>query len=349
MPRHVELSGPGSIRFVSDIPAALGDDEIRFTGLQSGISSGTELALYRGTTAFVDQRFDPVLRLFVPEDRPWPQRFGYDWVGRVVEAGPLARRTYAGELTGSLFHLPQPHGEEQWVSIKRLEELGIAAALPPAVTADRAVFLSQISIALQAVHDAEVLLGDRTVVFGLGVLGLITVQLLVRSGAKVYAVDPVPERRERALELGAAAAFDPGEEIGRLSREKEGGFDVAIEFSGNSAALHSAVRSLRKGGRVVAAGFYQGGAPSLMLGEEWLHNRIEMRASSRGWGNAHRRHPLWDRPRLRRQAIELALDSALILEPMIESRVPFRELPDYFANIADQNPAPLKGVVIYES
>jgi threonine dehydrogenase-like Zn-dependent dehydrogenase len=349
MSRRVEISEPRNLMFREDEEKTLKSDEIRLRAVLSGISAGTELALYRGSSPFLTRRFDPVKRLFVPAESPWPQRFGYDWIGRVEDMGSEAENTFPDITPGSLVHLPLPHGESHVISLDRMDTLGIRGPLPREVPTKRAVFLSQISIALQAVHDAELVLGDRVVVFGMGVLGLLTVQLLRLAGAGlVIAVDPDKSRRETAKKLGAHNAWNSSEDIGIEIRRRVPGFDVAVEFSGNTAALQSAIRSLRQNGRVVAAGFYQKAASELMLGEEWLHNRIVMTSSNRGWGNFHSRYPRWDRARLRAHAIQLLQAGDLIVDDLIDARVPFNDLPGFFADLDSGARPVLKGVVEYE-
>ena len=65
------------------------------------------------------------------------------------------------------------------------------------------------AIALQGVRRAEPSLGERVVVVGLGLLGLITVQALRAAGCRVAGVEPVEKRRELARELGAELALEP--------------------------------------------------------------------------------------------------------------------------------------------
>jgi len=115
------------------------------------------------------------------------------------------------------------------------------------------------------------------------------VQLARLDGAAfVVAVDPIPTQRGLAERYGADRVLDPtacdaGLEIKSAGARR--GVDVAIEFSGRYGALQQALRSVRVAGTVVAAGFYVGAAGSeLRLGEEWLHNRLTMVASTQGWG-----------------------------------------------------------------
>jgi threonine dehydrogenase-like Zn-dependent dehydrogenase len=180
-------------------------------------------------------------------------------------------------------HLPLPHQETQTFEPAALAIQGVTGPLPDGLAPERAVFLGSTAIALQAVHDAQIKVGDHVIVFGLGVLGLLAVSLARKAGAsRITAVDPVAKRREWAEALGAHQMLDPHSvDVGLALKQAGGGADVAIEFSGSYTALQQAVRSVCMGGLVVAAGFYQGEARGLNLGEEWLHNRITMVASMR--------------------------------------------------------------------
>jgi hypothetical protein len=85
---------PRAIRIVLYEDPMLGSDEVRADAIASGISHGTELALYRGDSAFGGKRFDLDLRQFVEDDetRPYPMRLGTSgWVGWAQSAP-----TYAG-------------------------------------------------------------------------------------------------------------------------------------------------------------------------------------------------------------------------------------------------------------
>ena len=92
---------------------------------------------------------------------------------------------------------------------------------------------------------------------GLGVLGLMAVQLLHAAGAvPIIAVDPIPSKREKALAFGADYALDPfapdfAETAKRLS---DGGVKVAIEVTGNGKALDSVLDVMAPLGRVALLG-----------------------------------------------------------------------------------------------
>lgn len=308
----------------------------------SAISHGTEISLFRGTSPFHNKAFDPKLRLFTeatPENA-YPAKLGYEWVGRVIEVGDEVQEYQLGDLV----HLPFPHGQTRTFVPSEMLGLGVTGPLPESIAPEQAIFLGTTSIALQAIHDAHIKVGDHVIVFGLGVLGLLAVQLARLNGAQwIDAVDPIVSRRQLAQTFGANRTFDPNEtDIGLALKTDGTGADVAIEFSGSYAALHQAIRSVRMAGLVVAAGFYQGGGDELRLGEEWLHNRISMVASLRGWGNPHRDYPMWDRSRLRRTSISLIAEGQLQVKGLLTHKIKFERAQEAYEMIDSGTPDVLK-------
>jgi 2-desacetyl-2-hydroxyethyl bacteriochlorophyllide A dehydrogenase len=346
MPNELLLTAPRAIRIAPYDDPVLGRDEVRANAIVSGISHGTELALYRGESAFGGKRFDLELRQFVEaaEAQLYPMRLGYEWVGRVGAVGVDVRRIEVGDRV----HLTLPHRETHTVTIAD-DPSAPWLVLPEEVEFEQAALLQSATIALQAVHDARLKVGDRVAIFGLGVFGLLAVQLARLSGADwVAAVDPIAGRRALARSFGADCTLDPdscdaGREI-KLAAGR-GGPDVAIEFSGRYAALHEAMRCVRLAGTVVAAGFYVGGAGSdLRLGEEFHHNRLTLLGSMGGWG-APQREPGWDRRRLRATALDLLADGRLGVDAFITHRVPFERAAEAY-ELIDRNPEETLRVVL---
>ncbi len=111
-----------------------------------------------------------------------------------------------------------------------------------------------------AVHTALAfpLLGEDVLVSGAGPIGLMATAVARHAGARFIVVsEPNPVRREIALRMGATAAVDPRErdlrEVGRELGLVEG-YDVALEMSGNPAALRAAIGSMAHGGGIAILG-----------------------------------------------------------------------------------------------
>lgn len=347
MPRRLKRTAPRQIDLLNDDEAVLKPDEIRAEAVLSGISHGTEMNLYRGTSPFNDRHFDPDLRLFLPgeEHTDYSDYLGYEWVGRVVEVGTAVTHLKVGDL----LHMPLPHSETHTFVPEDVPYRGRIEALPPSITPDSAACLALAGVALQAVHDARIKVGDRVVIFGMGVIGLLAVQLARLNGAAwIDAVDLFPLRRDLALRFGADRVLDPGAcdvgyEVKTVSAHH--GADVAIEVSGHYAALHEAIRSVRKSGMVVAGGYYQGGGSPLRLGEEWHHNRITMVSSMAVWENPHRDYPNWDRIRINATVTDLMASGRLRTDGLITHRIPFENAQEAY-ELIDAKPAEVVKVVL---
>lgn len=131
--------------------------------------------------------------------------------------------------------------------VDRRSAVKIDADVPPEIAA---LFGCAVLTGVGAVlNTAAVRAGESLLVYGLGGVGLSAVLGAVAAGAQpVMAVDPSPEKRALALELGAARAVDPSE-AADLPKA-----DIVIETVGRAAVLAQAYAAARRGGRVVTVG-----------------------------------------------------------------------------------------------
>jgi 2-desacetyl-2-hydroxyethyl bacteriochlorophyllide A dehydrogenase len=331
--RVLVLEGPRTLRLRENDAPGMAPREVRVRALVSAISHGTELNLYRGTSAFADREFDRELRAFVTPDPPrptYPAMLGYSLVGVVEEVGAAVTELEPGDLV----HAGAPHGEEAVVDLDAQSTYPLVR-LPAVEPPQWALFVSLGAVALVAAHDAAIKLGDHVAVVGLGAIGLLLVQMARLAGAaRVTAVDPVGSRRDLALALGAHTAVDPitaQDGAGAAIKRAGGrGLDVAIETSGAAAGLHDAIAAAGLGGRVVTVGFYQGGAEAVRLGEEWHHNRLDMLSSMGAWGAPHRAYPAWHRPRVMQTVVDLLAAGAVRVDGLPVRRFPFEQAADAY-------------------
>ena len=97
--------------------------------------------------------------------------------------------------------------------------------------------------------------GQSVAIFGLGGVGLASViGAVVANAWPIIAVDPVPAKRELALQLGATAALSPEEAEKAVKELTHGGAEVTFEAAGVPAVLEAAFRATRRGGVTVAMG-----------------------------------------------------------------------------------------------
>lgn len=112
-------------------------------------------------------------------------------------------------------------------------------------------------------NSAAVRPGESMIIYGLGGVGLAALLGAVASGANpIVAIDPSPEKRALAIELGARAATGPDAADAMLAAELPGGADVVIETVGKAAVLERAYAAGRRGARIITVGLPN---PSEML------------------------------------------------------------------------------------
>ncbi len=338
------VAAPGEIEFRDYTESPLKSDEVRVRSLVSGIKHGTELNLYRGKTPFLSKVFDSDYRMFIPQENHslYPMNLGSWLTGQVVEIGSAVTRFKVGDKV----HGPMPHRPTNTRSEETLFPLAKEMKLETALFTDPTIF------ALGAIHDAQIKLGDRVAIFGMGAIGLIALQLARLNGAlEIFAVDTIPSRLELATQFGAHGVFnakdcDPALEIKNRTGKK--GVDVALDISGSYAALHSAIRCIQMCGLIVSASYFSG-TPQIELGAEWHHNRPTFLSSMPVWGNPHRCHPLWDFERLEATAIHLLESGKLMTDPIIGKRFQYQQAEQAYQFI-DQHPdETIKTLFYYDS
>ena len=338
------LTGPRRVALVEEEPEApLGPSEVRLRTLLSGVSTGTELAAYRGSSPFLHKQWDRQCRLFLDHDRqdldPYPLlSWGYEEVGEVVEVGSAACLNLGTRVFGAWGHRSQHVASADWAAER---------VLPPEVDPAVGIFSHIGATALNAVLDASPRLGETVAVFGLGVVGQLIAQLLRLAGAHVIGVEPLAARASLARSLGTPMVIDPmadspAEHIRALTGGR--GADVCVEASGVPGALHEAVRACAPAARVIAVGFYQGGAEALRLGEEFHHNRVSIVSSQIG-SVAPELSTRWDRRRLVHTFMHLAIEGQVHCTDLITHRVPLARAADLFRLLDEQPAAVLQAVL----
>jgi len=194
--------------------------------------------------------------------------------------------------------------------------------------------------ALGGVRDSNVRTGDEVMVFGLGAIGLIAVELCVNIGATVYAIDPLENRRNVAMELGAKYALDPlTQDIGKTIKELSinGGADAAIETSGSPYALQQALRGLAFGGTIAFVAFAKEIKGGLNFGEEAHFNNPHI-IFSRAANDPNRDHPRWNRARIEEVCWTELMSNRLHCDKIITPIVEFENSAKSYMKYVDQEP-----------
>ena len=217
----------------------------------------------------------------------YPTSYGYASVGRVIEIGKSVNGEWGNRLVFSF----QPHTSHFITKPESL--IPIPDSLPP----EAACFLPNMETAVNLVQDAAPILGERALVLGQGVIGLLATALLKEFPLEtLVTADHYPLRREASLTVGITASLDPTtsdfceKALSHSKRllipqrditelPKRGGFDLTFELSGNPAALNDAIAVTAFSGRVVIGSWYGDKRASIDLGSVFHHSRIKLISS----------------------------------------------------------------------
>lgn len=335
--RTATLVGPRSVEVFDEPLRPVGSGEVLLHTLYSGISAGTEMNVYRGSAALWRTRRDSKTGLFEPTDEPewtYPMAYGYAAVSRVAELGPDVTTVDVGDIVYSF----TPHSSAAVVAAASV------FVLPHLEDPRVGVLNANVNTAYNGVLDAHPNLGDVVVVSGLGVIGLIVVQLLSRLGVRVIAIDGMAERRSLAERWGAEVTLEPGIEVAREVRRltNNRGADIVIEVSGASPALNEAIRTVGYCGKVIALSWYGGTFESLSLVGEFHHNRPQIIASQVG-GLSPQLGPLWSLER--RQGVVANLMQSLDLRPLLTHEIDIEDAAQAY-ELVDSRPDDLVQCVL---
>ena len=252
---------------VTDVPApGLGRNQVLIQTRASLISAGTErmlvefgkaslIAKARSQPDKVKQVLDKIKTdglmptldaVFRKLDEPLP--LGYCNAGVVLEVGPGVSEFEPGDRVAS----NGPHAETVVVP------KNLCAKIPDGVSDEQAAFTVLASIGLQGIRLLTPTFGEKFVVYGLGLIGLLSVQILRASGCEVLGVDISPERLALAKSFGAETANAlSGDPVMASSAWTEGkGVDgVLITAAAKTdEIMHNAAEMCRQRGRVVLTG-----------------------------------------------------------------------------------------------
>lgn len=318
----------------------LGPGELLVKARCSAISPGTESLIFRGGMP-EGWAMDEALASLGGEFR-YPFKYGYALVGEVVEVGAGEDREWLGRRVFA-FH---PH--QDYVAIRKQD----CRRLPDDMPAERALFLANLETALNLVLDAAPLAGERAMVFGQGVVGLLTTAILSQFPlSELITADPVPLRRERSKDLGSALAIDPsrGRELAVLEEclfhGDNNGLDLAIEVSGQVDALNQAIALTGFDGRIVVGSWYGRNAGVADLGGHFHRRRIRLVSSQVSTLN-----PLLGGRWTKERRLKLAFDwlERLLPEQLITHRFPLTDCQQAFELVGDKQAGALQVVFEYD-
>ncbi len=267
---------------------------------------------------------------------------GYCNVGRVIEAGAGT----AGFTPGDRVASNGAHAE--FVSVP----VNLCARIPDSVGDEEAAFTVLAAIGLQGVRLAAPTLGECVVVTGLGLIGLLTVQLLKAQGCRVLGIDFDVARLALAQQFGAETV-NPGAGDDVLAAaqafSRGRGVDAVIITASTSSdePVHQAAQMCRKRGRIVLVGVTGLKLSRADFYEKELSFQVSCSYGPGRYDPAYEEggqdYPVgfvrWTEQRNFEAVLDMMAAGTLDVTPLISHRFPFAAAPEAYALLASDGPS----------
>jgi predicted dehydrogenase/threonine dehydrogenase-like Zn-dependent dehydrogenase len=238
----------------------------------------------------------------------------------------------------------------------------LLARVPDEVETWKAAYTTLCAIALHAVHQTAPALGDRVLVSGQGLIGLLVTNMLALAGARVMAVDTQPLRRPVSRAMGAERVVILGEQrlLDEVHEWTDGyGADAAVicAATNTSEPVEQAAEALRDRGRLVSVGITGMDLPWKTFYEKELDVRF-----SRSYGPgrydpsyewAACDYPIgyvrWTEQRNFEASLQLMAGGRINLEAITTRRVPFLDAPKVYDDLLANETTDIGVVLEYSS
>jgi 2-desacetyl-2-hydroxyethyl bacteriochlorophyllide A dehydrogenase len=242
-------------------------DEVLVETICSAISAGTEMLVYRGQFPSLNDVRDPVSSRL-----KYPLAYGYACVGRVKKIGQMVNGDWKDRLVFA-FH---PHSSSFIIHPSSL------IPIPDFIKPETACFLSNMETAVNLVQDGAPILGERVLVLGQGVVGLLTTALLSEFPLEnLITADYFELRRTASSGIEGVVSINSNPEDFQkgLLAYAQNKFDLTFELSGSPSALNDAIGLTTFSGRVVIGSWYGQKRAEIDLGSDFHRSRIKLISS----------------------------------------------------------------------
>jgi alcohol dehydrogenase len=266
----VYFTGIRSVEIRDEEFPIIGDNLVLVQTMASAISTGTEMLFYNGLVPEevpLDENI-PVLA----QRAGYPFKYGYAAVGKVIECGKTVDPKWRDTLVFS-FHPHESYFAADPATLIPIDDTKM----------EDAVFLANMETAVNFLMDGKPIIGDQVIVFGQGVVGLLTTALLAQIPlGKLLAVEPHEMRRAMSVECGAHACLDPEEaNFSKIaSRLLAGsGADLIYEVTGNPLAIELAMPLTAFGGSIIIGSWYGTSKSRVQLASYFHRQRVKIVSS----------------------------------------------------------------------
>jgi predicted dehydrogenase/threonine dehydrogenase-like Zn-dependent dehydrogenase len=281
-------------------------------------------------------------------DQPMP--LGYSSAGTIVTLGEGLQGLQVGQRVACAGGNYAVHAE--YACVPR----NLLAPLPDAVDFDSAAFATLGAIALHGFRLAEVQLGERVAVIGLGLLGLLAAEIVQAAGCQAFGVDLLAERVALAQRLGAQAVQNDQAVEAALSFSRGRGCDAVLICADTSSdePVNLAGAVARDRARVVAVG-----AVGLHIPRKLYYEKELTFLNSRSYGpgrydpayeESGGDYPIgyvrWTEGRNLEAIIDLLATGRMDVHPLITHRFHIEQAPKAYELITGKRQEPFLGVLL---
>jgi len=284
------FTGPQKVELRKEDLPKLAPGHVQVRSLVSAISAGTELLIYQGQTP-QNLLADTELAA-ISGSLAFPLKYGYSIVGEVTQLGDGVKEPWNGKRVFAF----NPHESAFNADVKDVQ------LLPEDCIVEDAAFLANMETAISLVQDGQPLLGEKVVVLGQGIVGLLAIAILSRFPLDLFSVDAIGLRREFSKRLGAKESFSTEAVADIKVRLGAQGADLVYELTGRPEALNTALDLVGEHGRILVGSWYGTRQASINLGKKFHRGRIKIISSQvsqiepglRGrWDKARRFEQAW--------------------------------------------------------
>ena len=238
------------------------------------------------------------MRHLGPRYKDQPMALGHEFAGVVVEAGPEVTRFNVGDRVAyNSNNSPADMGRggecggfSEFVALRGVDDHAQSLCrVPDNVSFEHAALVEPMSVAAHAVNRADPHPGESVAIFGVGPIGLGAVMdLRMRGVDDVIVFDPSALRRDRAVQLGARAAFDPRETppdealkaahgTTMMMGAEQVNTDVYIETSGAPGVIPQIIGFCRRRARLVTLAMHR--EPLVLDGTRLMSKEVSLLGS----------------------------------------------------------------------
>jgi 2-desacetyl-2-hydroxyethyl bacteriochlorophyllide A dehydrogenase len=263
------FTAPRQVELREEALPAPSQDEVLVETTCSAISAGTEMLVYQGR--FPRELEPDSVISSLRGSFSYPVAYGYACVGIVRETGSQVDKSWREKQVFAF----QAHTSH---FICKPDAL---FAIPSSLSTETACFLPNMETAVNLVQDGAPIFGERVLVLGQGIVGLLTASLLSEFPLEVLVTadcyplrcDSSPVTRHMSLD-----PYAPGFRKEAMNLLKEGA-DLTFELSGNPTALNDAIALTRFSGRIVVGSWYGEKKVEVNLGGTFHRSRIRLISS----------------------------------------------------------------------